>query len=257
MLRDMKKLESFTIQAQDGDIGSVHSFYFDDQSGFVRYLVVETGNWLTQRQVLISPEALGKPDWTNEKLPVNLTKKQIEESPPVEREAPVSRQMETHLRDYYSWTHYWQTAVAPNPWQTMPPAVPTVTGQMRERQVEQAGVVQPAESELHLRSSREVIGYHIQALDGEIGHVETFLVDDASWRIHYLVVDTRNWLPGKKVLIAPEWIEKFVWKESKVFVDLTTEQIQESPEYDDSFPVERAYEAELYDHYDTAGYWRN
>lgn len=257
MLRDMKKLEKFTIEAKDGEIGSVHSFYFDDQSGFVRYLVVETGNWLTQRQVLISPEALGVPDWTNERLPVNLTKKQIEESPPVEREAPVSRQMETHLRDYYSWTPYWQTAVAPNPWQTMPPAVPTVTGQMRERQVEQAGVVQPAESELHLRSSREVIGYHIQALDGEIGHVETFLVDDASWRIHYLVVDTRNWLPGKKVLIAPEWIEKFVWKESKVFVDLTTEQIQESPEYDDSFPVERAYEAELYDHYDTAGYWRN
>ena len=96
MLRDMKKLENFTIEAQDGEIGSVHSFYFDDQSGFVRYLVVETGNWLTQQQVLISPEALGVPDWTNERLPVNLTKKQIEESPPVATDASVSRQMETH-----------------------------------------------------------------------------------------------------------------------------------------------------------------
>lgn len=255
MLRDMQELQGYSIQATDGKIGHVHSFYFDDQSGTVRYLVVETGNWLTERQVLISPESLGRPDGNDKKLPVNLTKAEIEESPSIANDEPVSRQMEVTLRDYYGWSPYWQTAMAPDAWSSIPPAVPTVAGQQHERELEEAVALKTEEPNLHLRSSREVIGYHIQALDGEIGHVETFLVDEANWRIQYLVVDTRNWLPGKKVLVAPEWIERIVWEERKVHVDLSKEQIKSSPEYDDSQPVRRAYEEELFSHYDSTGYW--
>ena len=63
----------------------------------------------------------------------------------------------------------------------------------------------------HLRSSAAVTGYHIQATDGDIGHVEDFLLDDRSWTIRFMVVDTTNWWAGEKVLIAPAWIERVDW----------------------------------------------
>jgi hypothetical protein len=107
----------------------------------------------------------------------------------------------------------------------------------------------------HLRSSREVTGYHIQATDGDIGHVEDLLVDDQSWKIRYMIVDTTNWWPGKKVLVAPDWISEVNWAESKVHVQLGREKIRTSPEYDPSRPVERSYEARLYGHYARPRYW--
>jgi hypothetical protein len=107
----------------------------------------------------------------------------------------------------------------------------------------------------HLRSTREVIGYNIQASDGEIGHVEDFIVDDETWIIRYMVVNTRDWLPGKKVLVAPRWIEKVTWAESKVYVELTRESVKNSPEFDPSAPVNREYETKLYDYYGRPKYW--
>jgi hypothetical protein len=255
MLQDMKEIEGYAIQAIDGKLGKVKSFYFDDQTGFVRYLVVDTGGWLPGRQVLIGPEALGEPNWVDKTLPVYLSKEQIENSPEVSMERPVSRQMETNLRDYYGWPSYWQMAVAHNPWQGMGPIAPApapveITGERQSAQVQLAEDQDP-----HLRSSEEVIGYHIQAVDGEIGHLETFLVDDMTWRIQYLIVDTKNWLPGKKVLVAPEWISEFLWSEKKVLVDLQKDQIEASPEYDPAAPFSREYEANLYRHYGSKGYW--
>lgn len=253
MLRDMKEIEGYTIQALDGNVGKVHSFYFDDLSGVVRYLVVNTGGWLTGRQVLISPEALEAPNWATKTFPVNLSKEQIENSPSIGTDQPVSRQMETHLSDYYGWTPYWQMTTVPSPWQSMGPVMPETNDKEPQQQAGQ--MVATKNPDPHLRSSREVIGYHIQAVDGEIGHVETFLVDDANWRIHYLVIDTRNWLPGKKVLIAPEWIENIVWSDRKVHVDLEKAQIETSPEYDNSVPLSRVFERTLYKHYGRPGYW--
>ena len=98
-------------------------------------------------------------------------------------------------------------------------------------------------------------GCHIQATDGEIGHVEDYLVDDQSWAIRYMVVDTTNWWAGKKVLVAPAWIGRVDWAQSKVHVILTRAQIQTSPEYDPARAVERAYETRLYSHYGQPRYW--
>ena len=98
-------------------------------------------------------------------------------------------------------------------------------------------------------------GYHIAATDGDIGHVQDFLVDDATWAIHYLVVDTSNWWFGKKVLVSPEWIDRVDWADAKVYVGVTREQIRKSPEYDPSDPVERDYEPRLHDHYGRPSYW--
>ncbi len=252
MLRDIKELEGYTIQATDGDLGRVHEFYFDEASGTIRYLVVDTGGWLTGRQVLIGTEALGQPNHEDDRFPVNLTKAQIENSPPIDSDRPVSRQMEVHLRDYFGWQPYWQTSLSPAPWPTMGNVIPTSTeetvAQQNTARTTTDGVT-PDEYDPYLRSSREVVGYDIEALDGNIGHVETFLVDDGNWRIRYLIVDTRNWLPGKKVLVAPEWMDRINWNDKKVHVSLTQDVIKNSPEYDKSMTLSPSYEEELFDHY--------
>jgi len=107
----------------------------------------------------------------------------------------------------------------------------------------------------HLRSAEGVTGYHVQATDGEIGHLDGFVVDNETWAIRYIEVATRNWLPGKKVLLAPGWIEKVSWTDSKVYVGLSREAIKEAPEYLESRSITREYESRLYDHYGRPPYW--
>jgi hypothetical protein len=107
----------------------------------------------------------------------------------------------------------------------------------------------------HLRGMGEVKDYHIQATDGEIGHLEDFIIDDQNWVIRYMVVDTRNWWPGKKVLISPQWIDRVSWEESKVYAELSRQAIKSSPEYKDRLPITTEYESELYDHYGKTTYW--
>jgi hypothetical protein len=240
MLRSVKEFDGYTIQATDDKIGKVSEFYFDDEVWTIRYLVVNTGPWLFGRKVLIVATALGQPDWGAHVLPVNLTKELVEISPDIDLARPVSRQLEIMLHEHYDWQPYW--------WATAQGAVPVPTEIRKE-------VVKVAEGDPHIRSTREVIGYHIAALDGELGHVEDFIVDDETWIIRYMVIDTRNWLPGKKVLVAPTWIEKVVWAEEKVYVNLHRETIENSPAYNPSAPVNRAYEERLYDFYGRPKYW--
>jgi hypothetical protein len=153
--------------------------------------------------------------------------------------------LEIKLYKHYNWEPYW-IATPPGVLATAPP-IPV--------EPEENGT---AEEDLdsHLRSVKEVKGYHIQALDGEIGHVEDFVTDDENWVLRYMVVDTKNWLPGKMVLVHPDWITKVSWEDSKVFVDLSRETIKDSPEFDPAAPVNRAYEERLYDYYGRPKYWR-
>jgi hypothetical protein len=116
-------------------------------------------------------------------------------------------------------------------------------------------VANPELGDSRLRSARDVMGYYIEATDGDIGHVDDFLIDDSEWAIRYMIVDTRNWWPGKKVLISPEWISQVSWPDSRVYVDLTREGVKTAPEYDPSRPVEREYETRLYRHHDRPSYW--
>jgi len=239
MLRSIEELYGYTIRATDGDIGKVHDFYFDDEFWTIRYLVVDTGPWLTGRRVLIAPASLDQPDWGSQSLPVRLTKKQVEQSPLVGTDQPVSRQLQVDLHHYYGWPHYWAGTSVGTPFLIVPPDQP---------QEEESG-------DPHLRSSREVIGYHIQATDDEIGHAEDFIVQDTGWVIRYMVVDTRNWLPGKKVLVATDWIEEVEWIERKVHVTLERDSVEESPEFEPGMPVNRTYEQRLYDFYGRPAYW--
>jgi len=259
MLRSLKELTGYTILATDGEIGSAHDFYFDNQTWTLRYLVVDTSAWLTGRRVLLSPAAFNQPQWERRVFPVSLTQEQVKNSPNIDTDKPVSRQQETDLYTYYNWSPYWETGtlfplgVAGLP-VVQPPSVQP-SGLAAEKAELAARASPEPQGDPHLHSAKEVTGYYIQARDGDIGHVEDFLVDDETWAIQYMVVDTGNWLPGKKVLVSPSWIKMISWIEKTVYIDLLRETIEKSPEYDPAVPLDRAYETRLYDHYDRPKYW--
>ena len=247
MLNKAKTLKGYKLESLNGEeVGEVKDFYFDDRHWTIRYLVANTGGWLTGRQVLISPYALVTVTKAEERVAVDLTKRQIEESPALSTDKPVSRQFEESYYGYYGYPMYW--GGGPYSWGAYPYPVHD------REQWKQASKSEKA-WDPHLRSTDAVSGYEIQALDGEIGHVEDFVIDDETWAIRYLVVATRNWWPGKKVLVSPQWIEQVNWSKSKVSVNLSREAIKQSPEYTEESLLTRDYETGLYRHYQRPGYW--
>jgi len=252
MLRSTNKLHGCAIHATDGELGKVDEFFFDEKNWTVRYVVVDTGTWLTGRCVLLSPAVLGQPDWDRHSLPVSLTKKQVELSPDIDTDQPISRQQEEELRRYFGWANYG----VGDPLLADPTFA---TGPMGMSPATMAAMAPAHTPEAHgdpdLESTKDVVGCHIQATGGEVGHVEDFIVDDHAWVVRYIVVDTRNFLPGKKVLISPAWVEKVDWAEGKVRVNLSRERIRHSPPYNPSAPIDRDYESRLYDYYQRPKYW--
>jgi hypothetical protein len=245
MLSKAKTLTGYKLDSLDGEIGKVKEFYFDDQHWAIRYLVADTGDWLMGRQVLISPYALRAVIKEERSLAVDLTKKQIENSPPLDNDKPVSRQFEDSYYGYYQWPSYWN---GPFMWGAYAYVVRDPSKWKESPRDEKAW-------DPHLRSTHDVSGRHIQAIDGVMGHVDDFIIDDEAWAIRYLIIDTQNWWPGKKVLVSPRWIERVSWSESKVFVNLSRETIKQSPEYTDDSLLTRDYEADLHRHYERPGYW--
>ncbi len=254
MLLSINELQGYPIHATDGDIGQVDQFYFDDEAWTVRYLVVDTGHWLTGRRVLISPIVISGIDRETKTFNAGLTQEQIKNSPDIDTHRPVSRQHEMEYFNYYGWPYYWYGGglwgggYYPNAL-TMANALgaKSVTGPPAKSSEEQI--------DSHLRSTGAVANYHIEAADGEIGHVEDFIMDDQTWTIRYLVVDTRNWWPGKRVLVPPQWTSRLNWAESRVYVDLDRESIKSAPEYEASSLITREFEQEMYGHYGRPGYW--
>lgn len=248
MKHSLKDLTGYTIGATDGELGKVTNLYFSDDSWTIRYLVVETGSWLFGRKVLLSPQAItGSSD--DKVLKVNLTKEQVQHSPNLDTENPLSRQEEVQLHEHYNWGGYWG---AGDLWAG---GIGT-TGMMMagslplEEAVHNAAMKdQHQEGDPHLRSTGTVKGYSIHATDGDIGSVSDFIIDDTNWTIDYLVVDTGSWLPGKKVLLSPRWIQKVEWETSSVVVDVTKEKVKNSPAYDANKSLTTAYQTALVDHY--------
>ncbi len=224
MFQNIKQLYGKSLGATDGEIGHVTDFYFDDKTWAVRYLVVNTGTWLTGRQVLLTPHAFGnhafgRSDADVNVLRVNLTRKQIEDSPSIEAHRPVSRQYEEEYYTYYGWPAYWEGSGALGA-VGFPVVVPPLAAEdLRDR-----GHSQPAD--LHLRSTKAVTGYQIQATDGPIGSISSFMVDGRTWSIRELVVDTGHWYAFKEILLLPENIERISYDDSTVFVNLTKEDLQ-------------------------------
>ena len=257
MLRSVKSLEGFAIGATDGTIGKVKDFYFDDQAWVIRYLVVDTSAWLGGRLVLVSPYAIGKAAWEASELPAKITKEQIKNSPGIDSDEPVSRQYEKSYLGYYGYPYYWS---GPSLWGDSYYPGTTLTGMEAQYGNGYQGYLRgPAadDGDPHLRSVNAVKGYHISASNGEIGHVQGFLLDDASWSIRYMIVNTSNWWLGHQVLVSPEWIQFVSWADSQVTVSLDREAIKNAPVYTEAMTIDRNAEAGIYSHYDRKAYWRD
>ncbi|MBN2551845.1 MAG: PRC-barrel domain-containing protein [Spirochaetales bacterium] len=251
MLRNLSDLNGMSLHARDGDIGKVEDFYFDDESWVIRFLIVRTGGWLMGKRVLVSPISVERVDWLEKEIRTRLQREQVENSPEVDTVMPVSRREELKLHLYYDYPVYWGGSAL---WGNyMDPAAMAL--RMRLSEPERKEAEKQVEGDEHLRSSREVTGYHIGAVDGDIGHVEDFLVEDHTWALRYIVVDTRNWLPGRKVLIFPEWIEEVDWVDRKVRVTLSRGMIESSPDFESPAQVDREYEGRLFAHYRLPDYW--
>jgi len=248
MLRNFADFKGFTLAATDGEIGAVREIYFDDKTWRVRYLVVRAGAWISGRDVLIAPQALGEIDEQAGVIRVDLTKEQVRNSPPIDSEKPVSRQYEQDYHDYYGWIPYWMDA-GNIPGVMITPTIPLPVEPPAPK-------AKTAESwDPHLRSGAEVSEYAIHAQDGEIGHVEDFVIDVEVWRIRYLVVVTRNWFPGKRVLLSPDWIEEISVENREILVSIARSTIETAPDYDSTVPISRSFEQKLHDHYGHRSYW--
>lgn len=253
MIRSIKELRGYDIAARDGGIGDIHDVFFDDHAWTARYLVIDTGNWLPGRRVLISPRAVEGIEDGGKQVSVSLSKDEIAGSPGIDADAPVSRRNEIALADHFRWPRYWEELPAGVGHLPMIPhlqhepaagePVSALTEEMLER------------GDPNLRSAAEVTGYHVAAKDGDIGHVDDFLIGDDGWVLRYLVIDTRNWLPGKKVLVAPAWTKGIDWGAKKLLVDATRETIKQAPEYESGMAIDENLERRIFQHYGRKPYW--
>lgn len=234
MQRSLDSLRDYRIHARDGEIGAVKDFLFDDRSWHVRFVVVDTGSWLPERRVLISPVSIARAGWVERQIEVNLSQQQVRDSPDVDTRRPVSRQMEERIYRHYAWPLY-RTAHGGKPTGELLPAAGThESGAQRD--------------DAHLRSVKETTRYSIHASDGPLGELHDFLCDDEDWTIHYLVVDMSTWISGKQVLVSPKWVQAIRWDKSVVRLALPRVAIRNSPEYH-SGHLTRSYEKQLQEYY--------
>ena len=253
MFRRFGSMRESAIAATDGEIGSLADVYFDDTSWTVRHLVVDTGTWLSGRRVLVSPRSILGSDPSGQRLLTNLTRDQVRRSPDVSQDRPVSRQYEIELAGHYGYPFYW---TGPYRWGTTPSpmaldaTVPPPAAAPRATQPPDAERGDP-----HLHSATEVVGYGIDATDGELGHVEDYLIDEGTWAIRYLIVDPRNWWPNAHVVVGVDWLTGVSWERRTVGVDMTREAVRNAPEWRPETVIDRNWEMQLHGYHGRSGYW--
>jgi hypothetical protein len=251
MMQVILALKGYGIEASDGAIGTVADFLFDDASWRVRWLVVDCGTWLTGRKVLIHPSAISRADLEQQQFLVALTKAQVQMSPELAEDQPVSQQMENQLYTYYGWDPLWAGPFLSE----MPGAMasPLMAPPYFGLGLSAGEGARLPGSDPHVRSVEEVTGYHIHAVDGIIGHVENFMIDDGDWSIHYFIVDTGNWWSGKRVLISPLAVKSIDWFDHYVELDVSREKVKSSPPWDPLDAFSQLYAKRLHNHYGWPG----
>ena len=253
MLVAISALTNYSVDATDGRVGTVKDFLFDDRDWRIRWMAVDARTWLTGRKVLVHPSAIKQADHERERLGVALTKAQVESSPNVHSDEPVSMQMESRLHDHYGWDPEWGSNYFAGGTLAAPLGVPPLFSSAAIHRSDRT-TSEPDAGDPHLRSFAEVTGYHIHASDGEIGHVDDFLVDDASWDIRYFLVDTRNWWLGQHVLLAPYAVREITWPDQRIWLNVDRSQVKASPPWDPFKMIDEAYAQGLHRHYGWPGY---
>lgn len=258
MLHTLNDLENIAIHATDGDIGQTKALYFDDKQWVIRYLVVETGSWLFSKKVLLSPISIKHLNWEDNTLTLSITREQVKNSPDIDTEKPVSRQYEVDYMRYYGYPYYWSNIGLwgdfPNPYMIAPDYSNIAPQPDENPDAPDSAEIEDQDQDQHLRSSHAVTGYHLEAQDGDLGHLQGMLIDTDTWAIRYLIINTSNWWLGHSVLIAPQWIKEVNWLTSKIYVAMTRQQIKDAPIFDPSVPFDRELEKDLQRHYDRKDY---
>jgi hypothetical protein len=222
MKLNTNSLPGFSLSATDGEVGRIEEVYFDDRNWAIRYLVVKTGSWLSGRKVLISPQAFDRSRWNGETFPVNLTKKQILNSPDVDTEIPLSSKHTASINKYYLWQTFMDDGFYA-PAHCDPPDLS-----------EDAEMDNQSDDHFHLRSTRQTKGYHIYATDGEIGYVCDFIVSDEDWKMEYLVVVAKSIFGDQKILISVRDIREIKWASSNIYLDISVKAVEQSRIFDGS-----------------------
>ena len=243
MLRSLRKIIGYTMRAIDGEMGRIGDLFFDDHTWTIRYFIIDTGKWFPGRHVLVAPSSIGEPDWETGTVPINHTMEEIRNSPGIEQDLPVSARERIDHDRYYIWAPFW-TPIGSEVGGTA--FAPVLENRLEER---------PEKMNPRLRSVLEVFGYRLWTADDGIGHVTDLIGESGEWIIRYIIAGTRNWLPGRRVLISPSWVKNVDWANSSVEVELTKQQVKNSPEYDPAEPINREYEDKLYDYYGRPKYW--
>jgi uncharacterized protein YrrD len=252
MLISVKSMEGYTIRARDGEIGKVEALYFEDRLWVVRYLVVNVGSWLNRQQVLIVPAAIQGIDTSEQALETDLTREQVKNSPDVDSHPSLAREKELALHRYYQWQPYWaqgpvgmaDAGMFPvHPVGRIPtsPGAPAGGGFPRQPSEEVDAIqraIQEEENEgrVSLRSTAEIFGYTAEAEDEDAGQVHDLLIESEDWHVYYLVVDTGNWLAGRKVMIEPGKVKSIRWSDTTVFLAMSRAEVEHSPTYDPDDP---------------------
>lgn len=244
MFRLLNDAKGSTVRGMDGDIGKIVDLYFDDENWTVRYLVVDVGNWVPGNHVLISPMSITRTDWERQRVELSIDRERVQKSPAADLVKPVSRQYESEYHRYYGWPYYWEGTGVWGAEATplgLGSSIPTSGTAPVERDVRRtvstrtgAGV-----EESHIRSAREVAGYHIKATDHEVGHIDDYLVDADSWTIDSIVIDTSNWPGGKAVVLARQRIGRVDWSTKQIFVNASSQEVRNSPEFSESYTSRR------------------
>jgi uncharacterized protein YrrD len=231
MERNIYSLTGYSLKASNGEIGEVKEFYFDDETWKIRYMVVKTGGWLSGREVLIAPHAIENVNLVDRFFKVGLTKKQISDSPNIDTDKPVYRQQEIELYDHYAWEAYWLSGFYPGGYLGVSVPFPSID---HKELIPPGYDKEGTKDDLHLRSTKKVTGYKVHAKDGDIGHIDDFVIDDHTWEVLYLVIDTHNWIGGKKVSVPIAHILKVEWENSKIYLDITISAVQKSKLFEEA-----------------------
>lgn len=250
MFKNLRDFEGHRLAANDGEIGHVTDLYFEDDCWAVRYLVVATGSWLFGKKALISPNAVQKVDFSDECIKVDLTMEQVKNSPDIDTDKPISRQQESEYHLYYNFPPYWGGVALWGRYDQ-----PGGTADAEDAETAEHAREHGSQWSSHLRSAREVRGYRVVSVDGQVGHCDNFLMDVETWAIRYIVVNTGGWLKRHEVLVTPKLVDRVIWAEAQIDVNASKDLIERAPDYHRGEDIDRTYEEKLFKHYTTHPYW--